>query len=461
MIYCRGSASVFDEWAEISGNAGLAWDSILSDFQATTTWEDQRSITYKQAINTSSFGNGPLAVSRQRKLFPLDIPIFDEFKSTFGVPEIDFASGDGIGVSLGINTIRSGNRTRSYAYDSFGYIAETRSNFKLIANALVSNIGFSGTKAEMVTYNNTLTNTLTTICAKEIIVAAGAIRGPQLLMLSGVGPADRLTELGIPVVLDVPEIGLNLVDHHNAVLQFSVTTDEITDWQYDYNSTVTAQANAEYADNGNGVLGMQWGDVISAIRLPDEAFEGVDATWYKNLPADRPHVAFEYINTGNIIPGVANVSSMSAWVSLIQPEGLGNLTLGSANYLDAPIIYGNYYGSPADKAAALYGYKQLRSILSSDSLKPLLPLEVYPGTNVTSDADIWAAMQKTARSWHHPVGTVALGTVLDSNWRVKGLQGLRVVGSPAIPYISTCPIQATVYAVGHRAALDIEAADRF
>lgn len=80
---------------------------------------------------------------------------------------------------------------------------------------------------------------------------------------------------------------------------------------------------------------------------------------------------------------------------------------------------------------------------------------------MTSDADLWAAIQETARSWHHPVGTIALGSVLDANWRVKGLQGLRVVGSPAIPYISTCPIQSTVYAIGYRAAVDIAAADGF
>ena len=459
MIYCRGSASVFDEWAEISGNNGLTWKSMLTTFQATATWEDEASITYKQAVNTSSFDNGPLAVSRQRELFALDQPLFDAMQATLKVPEIDFASGDGIGVSQGLDTIRASNRTRSYAYNTFGYIANTRSNFKLQANAVVSMIGFNGTTADRVTFNNTLTNTMTTIGAKEIIVAAGAVRSPQLLMLSGVGPADRLAELGIPVVMDVPEIGQNLVDHHNALVQFSVVAQELTDWEYRYNGTVHVQADAEYVQNGDGVLGTQLGDVISAVRLPDEAFVGVNASWFTNLPADRPHVAYEYINTGAIVPGLANISAVTAWVSLVQPEARGNVSLASANYLDAPTIHANYYGSPADKAAALYGYKQLRAIMNSDSLKPLLPQEQFPGPNITSDADIWASIQKTARSWHHPVGTVAIGSVLDAGWRVKGLQGLRIVGSPAIPYIPTCPIQATVYAVSHRAAVDIVAAD--
>jgi len=458
MIYCRGSASVFDEWAEVSGNDGLAWESMLAAFRATSSWQDEASITYVQPVNASSFGNGPLAVSRQRKLFALDQPLIDTIQAELNLDQIDFASGGGIGVSQGIDTIRAFNRTRSYAYNTFGYIANTRRNFKLQTNAWVSTIGFTGTKADRVTYNNTLTNAMNTIHAKEIIVAAGAVKSPQLLMLSGVGPADRLTKLGIPVVKDVPEVGQNLVDHHNALVQFSAVPEELTLWQYQFNATVQAQADAEYTRNRDGVLGAQWGDVLAAVRLPDEAFEGVDGSFFTNLPADRPHVAYEYINTG-VVAGVANVSSVTAWVSLVQPEATGNLTLASANYLDAPTIYANYFGSPADRAAMLYGYKQIRAILNADTLKPLLPEELFPGPNVTSDADLWAAIQKTARSWHHPVGTVALGTVLDAKWRVKGLQGLRVVGSPAIPYISTCPIQSTVYAIGHRAAVDIAAAD--
>lgn len=461
MIYCRGSASVFDEWAEVSGNDGLAWESMFEAFKATTSYKDEASITYKQAVNTSSFGDGPLIVSRQREEFALDQPLFNAMQATLDVPEIDFASGEGIGVSQGLNTIRASNRTRSYAYNAFGYIANTRKNFKLLPNAVVAKIGFTGMKADRVTYNNTLLNTTTTIHAKEIIVAAGAVRSPQLLMLSGVGPAALLSELGIPVVKDVPEIGQNLVDHHNALVQFSAVPQELTQWQYENNATVRAEADAEYAHNGDGILGTQWGDVVSAARLPDEAFEGVDASWFTNLPADRPHVAYEYINSGDLTPGTSNVSSVSAWVSLVQPEARGNITLTSASYLDPPAIFANYYGSPADRAAALYGYKQLRAIMNSENLKPLLPQELFPGPNVTSDEGLWAAIQATARSWHHPVGTVALGTVLGADWRVKGLQGLRVVGSPAIPYISTCPIQSTVYAIGYRAAVDIVAADGF
>ncbi|KAK3370052.1 choline dehydrogenase [Podospora didyma] len=460
MIYCRGSASVFDEWARVSGNPRLSWNGgMLDAFKATSSWKDEATITYNQPVNASVFGNGPLQVSRQRELFAVDQPLVNTLQSTLGLPQVDFASGPGIGVSQGINTIRASNRTRSYAYNTFGFIANSRPNFKLLPNALVSKIGFTGTRADRVIYNDTATNTMKTIRGREIIVAAGAVKSPQLLMLSGVGPAAQLNALGIPVVKNVPQIGQNLVDHHNSVVSFAVTPAQKSLWQYQYNATVKTEADAAYLNNGNGILGAQWGDAFACLRLPDAAFNGVNGTFFKNLPADRPHVAYEYIGAG-VIAGAANVSSVSAWVGLIQPEAAGNVTLKTANYLDHPTIHANYFGSPADKAAVMYGYKQLRSIMKADALKPLLTHEIFPGEGVTSDADIWKAIQTSARSWHHPVGTVALGTVLDANWRVKGLQGLRVVGSPAMPYISTCPIQSTVYAAAHVAAKDIVAADQ-
>lgn len=102
----------------------------------------------------------------------------------------------------------------------------------------------------------------------------------------------------------------------------------------------------------------------------------------------------------------------------------------------------------------------MRGLMQSDELKHYAPTELFPGPEVTSDDDLWAATQKSSQSWHHPVGTVALGTVLDANWRVKGVKGLRVVGMSTAPKMTTCTTQATAYAIGHRAALDIVAADR-
>ncbi|KAI7022693.1 hypothetical protein KC366_g12926, partial [Hortaea werneckii] len=117
-----------------------------------------------------------------------------------------------------------------------------------------------------------------------------------------------------------------------------------------------------------------------------------------------------------------------------------------------PLIQSNYFGSPGDKAAILHGYKTLRELLQSEIMKPVVLREVFPGPDITTDEDLWAAIQQTAQTFYHPHGSLALGEVVDGDWRVRGLEGLRVVDSSTFPTTPTCHIQADVYAVAHRAA---------
>ena len=455
MLYCRGAASVFDEWAQISGNPGLAWNSLLNDFKATSHYTFQPA-DYNEVVTTSVYGNGPLEVSRSSGTTGFGLPFASVLESTLNLHQVDMTDGTGIGVDLGLESIRVSNRTRSYALNTFGYQMANRPNVKLIHDAQVTKIGFSGKTAQNVTYiSNKQTNTIT---AKEIIVAGGAINTPQLLMLSGVGPKAQLSALKIPVVADIPGVGSNLFDHHYSSIEVAVTPDIETVWQWTVNTTGAALAKAEYAANFSGPLGQNNGDVYAAYRLPDSVFQGVPNTHYTSLPKDRPNMFFEY-STLPFLPGAPNESILTAFATVIQPEASGYLKLNSTNIQDPPLIYSNYFGSPADKAAIIAGWKQLRSVLQSDHLKKYIKSEVFPGAQVTTDAQIWNAIQQSASSFHHPVGTVALGTVLDSNWRIKGLKGIRVVDSSAIPTLPTCQPQADVYAVAHRAALDIVKAD--
>lgn len=200
------------------------------------------------------------------------------------------------------------------------------------------------------------------------------------------------------------------------------------------------------------------GDVSAGLRAPDSVFEAVNSSYYLSIPEDRPQIMYQYATTP-FLPNSPNVSIIGAFASVVQPEESGYIALNSSDYRDPPLIYSNYYGSEGDKAAILYGYRQLLSIFRSDDLQDFIVEELFPGPDVTTDEQMWEAIQQGAQSWHHPVGTTALGTVLDRNWRVKGLEGIRVVGSSAMPTLPTSAIQAAVYALAHRAALDIVEAD--
>ncbi|KAI8944912.1 choline dehydrogenase [Xylaria longipes] len=460
--YCRGSSSVFDEWAEISGNAGLAWDSLLEDFKATAHYTYQPA-DYEQFVNETVFGNGPLEVTRSSFLTGLEIPFTNALKSILGLPEVSTVDGTGIGVDLSLGTIRSSNRTRSYARNTFGWLMGGRPNVRVLTSSWVQRIAFDGAIATGVTYVDTLTNATVTLEAAEVILAGGAINTPKLLMQSGVGPSNVLRGLDIPIVADVPQVGQNLWDHHYSYIEFEVTPDIYTWWQITTSVTETALAPLQYArQKGSGPLGSNNGEAYAALRLPDEAFSSpgkIDSTHYTALPADRPHVLYEF-STVPFHQPAPNVSIAAAWVALVQPEASGYLTINSSSYLDAPVVRSNYYGSAADRAAVTYGYKQLRGILKSDFLRPYYVSEVWPGSNVTTDEQVWATVQQSASSFHHPMGTVALGSVVDAHWRIKGLGSIRVVDSSTLPYMTTCHPQASVYAVAHRAARDIVRDDK-
>jgi choline dehydrogenase len=459
MAYCRGASSVFDDWATISGNQGLAWDSLLEDFEATTHYTYQ-SADYEEVVNTTTYGTGPLEISRPSELTGFEPGFMDAIESALGIQQVDLTDGTGIGIDIGLQSIYVSNRTRSYARNTFGLQMASRTNVQVIFNAWVQRVGFSNTTAQNVTYIDTANNETHTIAANEIILSGGAINTPKILMLSGVGPESSLSALNIPVVADVSEIGTNLYDHHYSIIEMEVTSDIKTAWQFTENATEVAIAQAEYAANASGPLGNCDGGTFACARLPDSVFDSVNDSYYTSIPQDRPQILYQYSAT-SMLSSSPNVSIISAWATLVQPEASGNLTLQSSDYRDDPIINSNYYGSASDKVAIQYAYKQLRSILNSDDLAPYVVREVFPGANVTTDDQIWEAIQEGAQSFHHPIGTVALGTVLDSNWRVKGLSNIRVVDSSALPTPPTCHPQADIYAIAHRAARDIAAADGF
>lgn len=457
MAYCRGAASVFNEWAELSGNPNLAWSSLLEDFKATTHYTYQPA-DYSESVNTTVYGDGPLEVSRIGGTTGFDLPFAKAMQSVLDLKVIDMTDGTGIGIDMGLESIRVSNRTRSYPRNTFGLLMENRPNVQMIHDAWVHNIGFSGQTAVNVTYLNSLNNKTYIMTAKEIIVSGGAMNTPKLLMLSGIGPKDRLSELGIPVVADFPEVGSNLRDHYFGIIEMQVTDDVITTWQWSQNATEALLAKEQYAANASGPLGWDNGLVYGAFRVPDSVFNGVNGTHYTSLPKDRPHVLIEY-STVPFDSATGNISVITAWASLVQSESSGHVTINSSDFRDDPLIYSNYFGSPADKVAIIWAWKKLRDVLRSEDLKSVVVKEFYPGANVTSDADIWAAIQQQAGAFHHPMGTVALGKALDSNWRLKGLKGIRVIDVSTFPSPSSCHPQADVYAIAHRAAKDIQEAD--
>ena len=243
MGYCRGASSVYDEWAEISGNEGLRWESLLEDFKATAHYQPA-SLNYNPSVDRGAYGHGPLEVTAQPFNSHIGLKYAAALQEVLDIDEVDVNDGNGIGVTTGTGTVLSSNRTRHYALPAYGWQMANRPNVDIIPNAMATRINFAGQRATSIDYavNGKIHHS---IAAKEVIVSAGAFNTPKLLMLSGVGPKAHLEDLGIPVVADIPHIGQNLYDHHFSVLEYQVTREVTTAWQLTENATYAAIAEEE------------------------------------------------------------------------------------------------------------------------------------------------------------------------------------------------------------------------
>ena len=460
--YNRGARSVFDEWAKKSGNDELRWESLFNDFKATVKYEQNTTPSrFTQTLDPKAYGTGPVSVSRAQELDGFDPHWNDALRSTLDLPQVDFNSGIGIGVSYGVETISPLNRSREYALPAYGSLMANRRNARLLHGAYVSKINFAGKRAQSVTYVDTENGNAThTAHAKEIIISAGAIGSAKLLMLSGVGPVEHLKSVGVSVVLDSPDVGSNLQDHNYASIEVEVTDDVYTlsRWQ---NQSYLDQIKKQWHEEHSGPLANAPASSFSLVRVPYEVLpKGPAGQFHRSLPEDRGQLQMQYANVA-LLANTAKPTTpvMTLWVALTQPEASGTVRLKSSNFRDFPLIDTAYFGSEGDRACVLWGYKKLREVLQSEKLKGVTVREIYPGSNATTDAELMTAIRNGAQSYHHPMGTVALGKVLDVDFRVRGLQGIRVVDSSVFPNPPNCHPQADVYAIAHVAARQIKAAD--
>ena len=452
MGYCRSAKSTYDEWADIAGDPGLRWESLYEDFKATTRYEPGTSPIYPAGyINESAYGDGPLIVSQQQAFDGFDPTWHEVLVDGLGVESRDLNAGYGIGAAYITAAIRPSNRTRDYALEAYGWQMAGRKNAEILHGAWATKVIFAGNRARSVEYFKQDDNRTYTASAREIIVSAGTIGSPKLLMLSGVGPASHLSELGISVVADIADIGLNLRDHHLSAMEFEVDSSVSTVFQWASNTTRFADVTAEYEQNATGPLANIAGGSFAIARVPDKVLEAANDTFHLATPKDRGHLFYNYA-TAPFVPASPNVSIVSTYAALVQPKASGSVRLNSSDYRDSPLIDSNYYGAEEDMTAILYGYKQLRTLAGSEKLSGIVQREVFPGQDAQSDAELMEAIKTSAQTLQHPVGTVSLGTVLDSKYRVNGLDGIRVVDSSVIPYPPVCLLQANVYAIAHRVA---------
>jgi choline dehydrogenase len=431
LLYVRGQHEDYDRWRQ-RGNSGWGYDDVLPYFKKA---ENQQ----RGADDFHGVG-GPLPVSDLGHPDPLSAAFIDAAAET-GLPvNPDFNGASQEGAGFFQTTTRSGRR----ASTAVAYLrpAKSRSNLQVETAALAQRILFEGRRARAVEYRQG--GVLRTASArKEILVSGGAYNSPQLLQLSGVGPAELLKQHGIDVVLDAPGVGNDLQDHLQVRLVTRcaqrVTLNDILN-----HPVRRIMAGARYAAFRTGPL------TIAA---------GTSGAFFKTNPRlASPDVQIHFLpfSTDKMGEKLHSFSGFSASVCQLRPESRGSLRIRSADPTAPPEIRINYLATETDRTAFVEGIKILRKILAAPALKPFVAREVEPGPKISSDEEILNFCRQRGSTVYHPTSTCRMGNdplaVVDQRLRVRGIEGLRVVDASIMPDLMSGNTNAPTIMIAEKAS---------
>ena len=367
-------------------------------------------------------------------------------------------------------TIDPTNAQRSSSESSFLQAALKTSTLQVYKQTLAQQILFNVDKTATGVSVSTSGINYTLSAKKEVIVSAGTFQSPQLLMVSGIGPSAILQSLDIPVVKDLPGVGQNLWDQPWFASSFRVNVPTASSLQSD--PALYAEAIQAYITEATGPLSISSGGVFGWEKLPNTTRATLSASTLSalsNFPPDWPELEWlpvsaflgtqENHQTADPLDGY-NYASLGT--ALITPLSRGNVSIASTSMADPPLINPNWLTHPADTdvaIAALKRQRQLWSVLATYNLT--VGAEAYPGADVQTDAQILDWVRSAVTPIWHAASTCKMGrgndsmAVIDSQARVFGVQGLRVVDASSFPFLPPGHPQSTVYALAHKIANDI------
>lgn len=408
MMHIRGHPADFDAWA-YQGAAGWGYQDVLPYFTRTEAQED--------VTGPTTGTGGPQRITNAGRHDPNPASqAFLDACAELGYAKLDdFNSGDMLGAAWHHLDIADGRRQGALA--SYLEPALGRPNLTLRTSALATRLLISQQACTGVEYQ-TPDGTQTARARREVIVAAGAIESPKLLLLSGLGGAGQLRNLGIPVVADLPGVGQNF---HNHVL-----------------TGLIAEAGR-------------------AVPPPAQNFSecALFTTSQPGLPAPDLQIAFVHVPF-DIIVGREHPNAVSILPGVVRPASRGWVRLASADPLAAPLVNPNYLGDRSDVTRLVQGIRIAREIFGASAFRGWADRELSPGPGTASDDELEAFVRETADSYHHQAGSCRMGTddlsVVDPALRVHGISGLRVADASVMPSVPSGNCHAAVLMIAERLA---------
>ncbi len=432
LLYVRGQAQDFNVWRQL-GNVGWSYEDVLPYFKRA---EDQ-----ERGADEYHGTGGPLGVSdvhlRQNQMCEAFVAACE----ATGIPrnrDFNGASQEGTGYFQLTN--RKGRRCSA----AVAYLrsAKSRSGLQIITGALVQGLDLDGRRVTGVRYERG--GRIETVkAAREVILAAGAIGSPQILQLSGIGPASVLQAAGVPVRHDLTGVGENLQDHLQVRFVYEINGGgSLNDvWHSRWQQFLSG---VEYVFTRRGILTIGAGAVGAFARSrPD---------------VDPPDIQFHFLPLSADRPGqgLHKFSGVTATVCQLRPESRGTLKITSSDPAAHPSIVSNYLAVDADRRVLLDGMKLVRRVTSQPAFARHVVREHLPGPETTSDEALMAYARAYATTVFHPCGTCKMGSdakaVVDARLRVRGLDGLRVADASIMPTMTSGNTNAPTIMIGEKAA---------
>lgn len=417
MCYIRGNPLDYDQWAKL-GNTGWSYQDVLPYFKKLENFE--------LGENSYHHIGGPLNVAAHRYINPL-MPIFIEAAQQAGHAFIsDFNGETQEGVSYYQVTQVNGQRCSNAT--AYLHPIEHRRNLNVVTNAQATHILFENKRAIGVRYFKNY-HPVVIYARKEVILSAGAIGSPHLLLLSGVGPSDEIKKHGIPLVHHLPGVGENLQDH----LDIHITCIEKTRYAFSFHFTAIFRLIKNflsYVLKHQGELTINYTQAGGLFKTdPGQAIPNMQ--WHF-----APSV---FTNSGLHVLPLIKYYGYTLMTSYLHPKSRGRISLRSADPHTPPLIDPNYLAHEADLDALVTGFKMSRQLLAQPAFSAHFSSELEPGLRVQTDEQIKEYIRHHAETIYHPVGTCKMGcdkdAVVDSKLRVHGLTALRVIDASVMPVI--------------------------
>ena len=432
LLYVRGQREDYDGWRQM-GNVGWGWDDVLPCFKRSEAWEGGE--------DGLRGGDGPLKVSRTRLTRPA-IDAYVQAGVAAGYPFNDDYNGESQ-EGMGYFQMTAHNGVRWSSAKAYLKPARGRANLTVMTGLQTKRVLFEGGRAVGIAADGA-SGEVRLRARGEVVLAAGAIGSPQILMLSGIGPGEQLSAHGIEVTRDAPDMGRNLQDHLQARPVFKVRS-----------ATINTQT------------GSLWRQVLIAAEYalrrtgPMTMAASLGTGYLKTRPElATPDIQFHIqpFSTDKVGTGTHPFDAITASVLQLRPESSGHLELRSADIADHPAIHPNYLATATDQQTIVDGIRVARRIARHEPARSEIIEEYAPGAAIgDGDQDAlldWA--RETATTIYHPTGTCRMGqderAVVDERLRVRGVERLRVVDCSIMPRIVSGNTNAPAIMIGERAS---------